>query len=168
MFTPLRSLLFCPASRPDRVKKAMRSGADAVIIDLEDAVALAEKENARRQVPELVTKESPARVYVRVNGVDTPYAFPDLMAVVWPGLDGIMLPKVEEPYQVQEVGWVLTALERERGMEAGRVEIIPLVETAAGVMHAEAIGRADSRVGRLAFGFLDFTLDINLDPASNS
>ncbi len=144
-----RSYLFVPGNRPDRFEKAWQSGADAVILDLEDAVQSAHKDLAREAVASWL---SPARpVYVRINGAGTPWFERDLEVVGMPGVLGIVLPKAEQPEQVEQVVARLTSEAR----------VLPLLETALGVWNAGALAQAP-RVERLAFGSVDFQLDTGI------
>src|SRR6185437_15383800 len=94
---PLRSLLFAPGNHARRVEKALSLDADAVILDLEDAVAIAEKPATRAMVATALERPRQGLLYVRINATDTTFCHGDVMAVVQPGLDGIILPKVESP-----------------------------------------------------------------------
>ncbi len=144
-----RSYLFVPGNRPDRFEKAWQSGADAVILDLEDAVQSAHKDLAREAVASWL---SPARpVYVRINGTGTPWFEHDLEVVGMPGVLGIVLPKAEQPEQVEQIAARLTSEAR----------VLPLLETALGVWNAGALAQAP-RVERLAFGSVDFQLDTGI------
>ena len=96
---PIRTLLFSPGNRPDRVEKALALNADAVAIDLEDAVPIAEKEKTRETVHELLDKNPGKRIYVRINALSTPYAHEDIAALGSPNLTGVMLPKVADVQQ---------------------------------------------------------------------
>jgi citrate lyase subunit beta / citryl-CoA lyase len=160
---PLRSFLFAPGNHARRREKALECGADAVIIDLEDAVAEAEKAIARAAVAELLARPRRPRGYVRVNGFDSPWCYSDLLAIVVPGLDGVMLPKVEGPEPLRALDWLLTQLERERGIEVGSIELMGLVETARGVERLAEIAAASPRLARLSFGVADYSLDLGLD-----
>ena len=100
---PLRTALFAPGNRPERAEKALTLGADVVIIDLEDAVPLAEKERARLLAREVLDKNPGKRIFVRVNGLATPYHLEDLKTVVSKNLTGIVLPKVETGQDVLEI-----------------------------------------------------------------
>lgn len=162
--THLRSLLFAPANHARHAGKALSGSADGVILDLEDAVAVAEKPAARaaaRQLLESRTAPYPS-AYVRINALSTPFAYDDLHTVVCAGLDGLLVPKVEAPEQLAIVDWFLSHLERERGIPAGRIEIMPIIETAAGLLRAQQIAAASSRLKRLSFGAGDFSLDTNM------
>lgn len=158
----LRSLLFAPGNHARRVEKALSLDADAVILDLEDAVAIAEKPASRSAVAAALQRTRRGLLYVRVNAFDTEFCFGDLTAVVQPGLDGIILPKIESAAGIAAVDWLLAQLERERGLPARGIDLIPIVETARGLREIDAILAAGTRVRRVAFGAGDFTLDVNM------
>lgn len=157
-----RSLLFVPGNHPRRIEKAFTLSADVVILDLEDACPIAEKVATRPVVVEALQKSRRALGYVRVNALTTEFGYGDLCAVVNRGVDGIMLTKVDGPDQIKIADWLITQLERERGLSLGSIDLLPLIETGAGLAHAEAIARAAPRVKRLAFGAGDFTADLGL------
>lgn len=161
----LRSLLFAPATHARHVEKALTGAADGVILDLEDAIAIAEKPAARlaaRKTLDALTTSPGMRVFIRVNGLTTPFTYDDLHAVVGSGLDGIILPKAESAAQLATVDWLLTQLERARGLALGSIEVMPIIETAVGVAHMAEIASASPRVHRLNFGAGDFSLDTNM------
>jgi len=158
----LRSMLFVPANHARRVEKALASAADAVILDLEDAVAEGEKEAARKTVPEALARPRDTLAYVRVNALATPWCYRDLVEVAHAALDGILLPKVERAADVQTVDWLLGQLERERGLAPGSIDCIPIIETGRGLAAADAICAAGGRLKRIVFGAADFTLDMNM------
>lgn len=172
MAAPLRrTWLFVPGSQPQRFAKAAGAGAHVVIVDLEDAVAPQVKEQARAAVAEAVKGRlfAPApELCVRINATDTPWFGPDLEAVTGPGLSMVMLPKCERVEQLLEAGRRLDDLERHSGMAAGSVRLVPLVETARGVLAAAALAGAP-RVTAVAFGSLDFIRDVSgrLTPGGN-
>ncbi len=145
-----RSYLFVPGDRPDRFEKAWQSGADAVILDLEDAVQGAHKDLAREAVASWLSPERP--VYVRINGTSTPWFERDLAVVGPPGVLGVVLPKAEQPEQVAQVAARLS----------GAAQVLLLLETALGVWNARALAQAP-RVERLAFGAVDFQLDTGIN-----
>ncbi|MEO8280803.1 MAG: aldolase/citrate lyase family protein, partial [Ideonella sp.] len=124
MTRPLRAWLFVPGNRPERFAKALASGADAVIIDLEDAVSPDAKDNARAALIEWLrgNPAAPRRapVWVRINSVDTPWFAEDLAVAALPGLAGVMLPKAETEAAVARV------------VAAGASAVMPLMESAAG------------------------------------
>ncbi len=150
----LRSFLFAPGNHPRRVEKALTLGADAVILDLEDAVAVAET----------------CKGYIRVNAIGTQWCLRDLMEVVVPGVDGIVLPKVESAADLRTVDWLIANLERERGLPPGGIDLMPIIETAAAFSRLDRIFGARSlkdypgqwRVKRVAFGAADFSSDVGM------
>lgn len=141
--------LFVPADRPERFDKADRSGADAVIIDLEDAVVPAAKEGARSNLRQALTLRNPT--YVRVNAAGGNWYDGDIAAIKALGLRRICLPKAESPATVDAIVQTL----------GDDVEIIALVETARGLEAAAALA-GHSHVARLAFGPADFALDLGV------
>ena len=157
-----RSLLFAPGNHARRVEKALTLDADIVILDLEDAVATAEKSATREKVVTAFQTPRRALGYVRINAFDTPFCFDDLQAVVAPGVDGIVLPKVESPAQLVAVDWAIAALERSRGLVEGGIDLMPIVETARGMTGLRDIARAGTRARRLSFGAGDYTLDVGM------
>jgi citrate lyase subunit beta/citryl-CoA lyase len=159
---PLRSFLFAPGNHARRVEKALSLDADAVILDLEDAVATAEKPATREAVAEALERPRRGLLYVRVNAVDTEFCYGDLVAVVRPGLDGIVLPKVESVVGLATIDWLLAQLESDRGLPPGGIDLIPIIETARGLDLLGAILATGTRVKRAAFGAGDFTLDVNM------
>lgn len=102
-FGPIRTALFVPGSRPDRVDKALKVGADVIIIDLEDAVPLALKEETRSKVREKVLEHGGRKIIVRVNAIGSGYCQGDLDEVMVESLGCVMLPKVESPEQIREI-----------------------------------------------------------------
>ncbi|MBT8445588.1 MAG: CoA ester lyase [Gammaproteobacteria bacterium] len=160
--TANRSFLFTPGNHPRKVEKVFGCGADAVILDLEDAVAIAEKPATRAVVVEALKKPRSCRGYIRVNSFDTEFCYDDVVAVVGPWLDGIVLPKVEAPDQLRTVDWLLSQLERHVGLEQGSIDLMPIIETGLGVQRLPAICGSGTRVKRLSFGAGDYHLDMNL------
>jgi citrate lyase subunit beta/citryl-CoA lyase len=168
-----RTFLFAPGNHPRRVEKALGLDADAVILDLEDAVALSDKAAARRPVAEALRGARRGRGYVRVNAPATPFCYRDLVETLHERVDGVFLPKVESAADLHAVDWLMAALERERGIAEGSIDLVPLIETAAGVARVDRILQARSlrpypgawRVKRVAFGAADFSLDAGLVPS---
>jgi citrate lyase subunit beta/citryl-CoA lyase len=165
-----RSFLFCPGNHARRVEKAFTLGADAVILDLEDSVALAEKEAARKPVAAALQRAGKVRAYVRVNAMGTPYCLRDLQETVVPGARGVVLPKVESAADLHAIDWLVWNLELERGMAPGSVELLPILETAAGIARVDRIFQARSlkpysgawRVRRAAFGAADYSNELGI------
>ena len=149
--TSPRSYLFVPAERPERIAKALAAGADAVIVDLEDAVAPAAKDAARRTLRDTLAGFAPSPgLLVRVNGADTPWFADDLAACASPAVAGVMLAKAG---QADDLADLRRALPDK--------PIVALVETAEGFDHLRGIARAPGVV-RLAFGSIDFQLDLGI------
>jgi citrate lyase subunit beta/citryl-CoA lyase len=159
---PLRSFLFAPGNHARRVANALSLNADAVILDLEDAVATAEKSAARSAVATALALPRQSLLYVRVNAADTEFCYGDLVAVVRPGLDGIVLPKVESATALATIDWLLTQLEREQDLAPVAIDLIPIIETAGGLTNLDGILAAATRVKHVAFGAGNFTLDVNM------
>lgn len=146
--------LFVPGNRPERFAKALASGADRVIVDLEDAVAPADKASARSALGAWLTQLSAterARVIVRINDALSPWHAEDLAWLSSQSLDEVMLSKCESAAQAAAV---LARL-------APGAQVLPLIETVRGVMGLNDIARAP-QVSRLAFGSIDYLLDLDL------
>lgn len=158
-----RTYLFTPGNHPRRVEKAFTLDTDVVILDLEDAVAIAEKVKTRDIVRETLSKPRDTAAFVRVNAYDTPYCYRDICAVVCPDLDGVMLPKLESVEDLKSVEWLISNLEREQGMEIGTIDLLPIIETAKGAANLREMVLAGSRVKRFAFGAGDYTRDLGMD-----
>lgn len=141
--TPPRSYLFVPGNRPDRFAKACASGADAVIIDLEDAVPPGEREAARSHVASWVAPQHP--VYIRVNGATTEWFRDDIKLAALPGVAGIVLPKAERTEEIAAIGGA----------------VLPIIETARGFWNASALAQT-ANAQRLAFGSIDFQVDLGI------
>lgn len=159
---PIRTFLFAPANHARRVEKSLTVGADAVILDLEDAVAVSEKPGARPKAVEALQAPRQCLGYIRVNGTGTPFCHEDLMAVVQPGVDGIVLPMAETAADVQIADWIVGQLERARGLPVGGIDLMPIIETAKGVTNIDAILSAGTRIRRIAFGAADYNLDMGV------
>lgn len=159
----LRSFLFAPGNHPRKVEKVFGAGADVVILDLEDAVAVTEKEATRAVVVAAMKGPRQCLGYVRVNSFESRWCMGDLEAVVGPWLDGIVLPKAESPDQLRAISERIGECERRAGMKAGVLDLMPIVETARGIEACSAIASAGPRVRRLAFGGGDYTTDLDLE-----
>jgi citrate lyase subunit beta/citryl-CoA lyase len=168
--TLLRSLLFAPGNVARRVEKALALAADAVILDLEDSVAISDKEATRKPVASALSSPRKCLGYVRVNAPSSPFCYADLAATIHKRVDGVLLPKVESAADLHAVDWLLAALERERGIAEGSIDLIPQIETAAGVQRIDRVVQARSlrpykapwRVKRVAFGAADYADELGL------
>jgi citrate lyase subunit beta/citryl-CoA lyase len=158
-----RSFLFAPGNHPRRVEKALTLDADATILDLEDACPIAEKKATRSVI--VAAYQTPRRGlgYVRVNALSTEFGYGDIVAVVQSGIDGIIVPKVESVDELKTADWLITQLERERGLKPGGIDLIPILETGKGLANVAAIAASGTRTKRLSFGAGDFTLDMNIE-----
>ncbi|MGA2962826.1 MAG: CoA ester lyase [Candidatus Korobacteraceae bacterium] len=158
----MRTMLFAPGNKEKMLLKSLVSGADTVIWDLEDAVALAEKETARATIAKTLQNLPPTHVpiYIRVNSLGMNMLDIDLDAVVQRGVYGILFPKAESSAQVKELDSILSRVEKKQGLAEGSVKVQCLLETCLGVIHAYAIATASPRVEAVCFGAEDFTLDL--------
>ena len=157
-----RSMLFLPGNAPKMIINGNYLGSDAVIFDLEDAVAPDQKDAARLLVRNVLGSLEFDRVetIVRINSIDTPYWQKDLEAIVPNKPDIIMLPKTGMAKDVEVVDDYLAALEEKLGMEVGTVRLMPLIETALGIENAYFIASARKRVVALFLGAEDLTADL--------
>ncbi len=163
---PVRTALFVPGNRPDRVDKAVNTAADVIIIDLEDAVPLNQKEATRPLVAEKVRQHKDRKIIVRINALNTELACGDLAEVVVEGLTGIMVPKLETPADVQEMNTLLFEAEEKKGIPRGSIAVIALIESALAVKNAYQIASEKTdpdRLFTLAFGAADFALDMGFE-----
>jgi citrate lyase subunit beta/citryl-CoA lyase len=138
----LRSLLFVPGDRPDRMEKALRAGADALILDLEDAVVPSAKAEARRHVAEFLNANGSAKLWVRINPLDSDESEKDLVAILSSHPDGIVLPKAEGGASVAELTRRLT----ERGNATAQILAIA-TETPAAMFQLGSYGGSKRLVG---------------------
>lgn len=162
----IRTLLSTPGNRPDRIEKAVELNADAIMIDLEDAVPIAEKERSRSIVREMLDKHPGKRIYVRVNALTTPHIRKDLEAVVSKNLKGIILPKVESPDDIFRIDKLLSDFEAKAKLEVGSLEVMPICETALGLENIFSIVTArpeHHRILTVLFGAADYTLDLGIN-----
>jgi len=154
---PVRTALFAPGSKDRMMTKALESGADAVILDLEDSVPIAAKAEARGLVARIIDGVAAAGrsgpvVTVRVNAAATGLLPDDLAAIVRPGLDAIFLPKAETVAEVQRTGALLDQYEAAQGMRHGTVEVILMIESALGVYRCFDLIHASPRVASTCIG----------------
>lgn len=146
----MNHLLFVPASRPERFAKALNSGVSAVIIDLEDAVAIDEKDHARAQLAQWLQANPQEQVLVRINALGTPWHEQDLHLCREPNVLGVVVPKAEQPDDLQ------------RMTQACGQALYPIIETATGLSLVRTIANTHG-VARLLFGKLDLAVDLGMD-----
>lgn len=164
-----RSMLFVPAVKWDLIPKAAASEADAVCIDLEDSVPPSEKENSRENIVRAFAElDFGARVrMMRMNGLETPYAYRDLIDVleaVGDRVDLVMIPKVGSALDVAFVATLLTQIESHRAFTR-RIGLAVQIETAAGLLNIREIAQASSRIEWLIFGQGDFAASMRMPAA---
>lgn len=153
-----RTYLFVPGNRPERFAKAMASGADAVVLDLEDAVAISAKAQARDAIAQWAAQAADgerSRAVVRINDAQSSTFADDLRVLRDTGIARVMLPKAESATQVHAVRDSIS-----------HAQVLALIETARGVAMAQDVAGADGVV-RLVFGTLDYALDLDLDIADS-
>jgi citrate lyase subunit beta/citryl-CoA lyase len=159
-----RSLIFVPGNSRRFVEKAKTLLADIVCFDLEDSVPDNEKDTARRIIAEALLarrQEYGSHVYVRTNSPESGLVTDDLKAVLQKGIDGIVVPKVNDASEMLEIKKYVVMLEKER--KTDKIALMPSIETARGVVNAYLIASADERIKALVFGVFDFLYDMRLD-----
>jgi len=158
-----RSMLYVPATSEKFIEKAHERGADAIKIDLEDAVALAEKPRARtlvRSAAKTVARGG-ADVLVRINR-PLRMAVGDLEASVWPEVHGLVLPKVESADHIGFLAEIITELEDERDMQRGHIKLMALIETPRGYSNVRDIANSSERLSAIALGQEDFSAEMGM------
>lgn len=156
-------MLFVPGDSEKKFVRAASGNADALILDLEDAVAPARKAEARALVADLVARERSGewRCFVRVNALDTGHTLDDLAAVVRPGLDGVLVPKANGAHDIARIGHYLDALETRAGMTPGTVRIaVVSTETPAAMFALGSYAPAHPRLVALTWGAEDLAAAI--------
>jgi citrate lyase subunit beta/citryl-CoA lyase len=151
-FSPAVAPLFVPATRPERIAKAANSGADAIIVDLEDAVAVADKDLARAGLADYLA-DLPVPCFIRVNAVTSDWFYADMELVRRVEGMGVMLPKSETAADIEQIG--------------PDIPVIALVETARGIVGLPDICQAQATC-QLAFGSIDYSLDVGCDETAEA
>lgn len=158
----LRSMLFAPGNNWRMIERAKKENEDAVILDIEDAVPIGEKETARWFIKDAIPMFSAASIdtFVRVNSPATGLISDDLHFAVQQDLTGIVLPKSESRADIMRLDRIIRKEERTKRIKPRSVAILPLIETARGVLNAQDIAEASKRVVALAFGAADYMRDL--------
>lgn len=152
----LRSFLFVPGDSENKLAKGLGSGADALIIDLEDAVAESAKPAARGLAAEALKGPRPAELWVRINPLTTAHAAADLKAVVHAAPDGIVIPKPDSAADLARLDGLIGALEAQAGLPPGRIRVMPVAtETPASVFSLGSYTAATPRLAALTWGAED-------------
>ncbi|MBW2249957.1 MAG: CoA ester lyase [Deltaproteobacteria bacterium] len=162
----IRTALFVPGNRPDRIEKAFGTGADVIIIDLEDAVPLAEKESSRPNVREKVAQFADRMILVRTNALGSDFIKGDLDEAIVEGVNGIILPKVERADDITKINTLLIEVEKNRDLPKGSIRVFPLIESAAAVQHIYDIVSTKTKPDRIytvMFGAADYTFDMGIE-----
>lgn len=164
-----RSLIFVPSNSRRFIDKAKTFNADITCFDLEDSVPINEKTAAREMIVQTLKHRTDYKtnVYIRINSFDSGMAFSDLKEIIQNGVDGIVIPKVNDENEVVDLIRFISILEDERGIKKGSIKLMPSIETAKGVVNAYFIAKADQRVNALIFGVFDFLYDMGLDYVEN-
>ena len=160
-----RSWMFVPGHRQRMIDKALSLNTDAIMLDIEDGVAPSEKNTARKLIAEALGRErspsSPTR-FVRINAIGHERMDADLAAVLRPGLDGLVLPKVETTQAVLKVDSILKEREPRLKVEPGSIKLLIAVESPKGLLNAPALASCSARVVGLMFGAEDFGRELGL------
>jgi len=163
-----RTMMFIPGNNPGMLQNAGIYGADAVILDLEDSVAVTEKDVARRLVFHAIRSISyKCEVAIRINHIDTPFGRDDLETVLAAQPDLIRLPKAESAAEIQTIDAIITAAEERHGFPCGSIKMMAAIETAKGLFKAYDIAAASPRMVALAIGGEDFVADLHTTRTSH-
>ncbi|MEK6962271.1 MAG: CoA ester lyase [Thermoproteota archaeon] len=159
----VRSLLFVPGNNSRFLEKAKTLPADIVCFDLEDSVPDNEKKNARQLIRETLKRRSEYTpdVYVRINSPSSGKTVDDLKEITVKGIDGIVIPKVNNVNELKKIEKTLSSLEKKRKLKP--IELMPSIESAEGVVNAYAIASSTKRVAALVFGVFDLLNDMGIE-----
>jgi len=164
-----RSLIFVPGNNRRFVDKAKALQADIICFDLEDSVPLNEKDLARKIIAEILTwrTQYKSSIYLRINSLDSDLWLLDLKDLIRNGIDGVVVPKVNDEVQIKTIDYQLDEIEDTNNMLRGSVKLIPSIEGARGVVNAYSIATSSQRVNAMVFGVFDFLYDMGLDYDEN-
>lgn len=160
----VRSMLYIPGNNPGMIQRCSYFGADSVLLDIEDAVAISEKDAARNLVAHALATLDFGDVYmtVRINGADTRFFEKDLEAIIPSRPDAVRLPKTQQANDVKHIDEIITRLEKTHNIEHGTIAIHAMLETAKGIVNAVEIANASPRVKALTLGGQDLAADIGV------
>ncbi|CEM63389.1 citrate (pro-3S)-lyase subunit beta [Treponema phagedenis] len=164
-----RTMMFLPGNNPAMITDAHIYGADSIMIDLEDAVSVNQKDAARLLVYHALKRidYGTTEVVVRINGLNTPFGKDDVIAMVKAGVDVIRLPKTDTPEEIHEVDALITAVEKEIGAE-GRTMMMAAIESATGIINAVQIAQASPRLMGIALGAEDYVTNLKTTRSSHA
>jgi citrate lyase subunit beta/citryl-CoA lyase len=160
----IRSFLFVPGNAPHKMHKALGASADALILDLEDAVAPADKLDARKQVANFLARHNNTgpELWVRINPVSQSESLHDLAAIMYPTLAGIVVPKTDGPEDIARLSWQLDALEIHAGLTPGSIKLMPVAtETATAVFRLGEYRHITPRLHGLTWGAEDLAASLH-------
>lgn len=159
-----RSWLMVPSDDAAQVEQAAASAADVIVLDLMEFVPEGMKPTAREHLPEAIrgVAQGGAEIFAQV---DKELLYADLSAAVWPGVSGILIPRLESPQEVAEADSLLTQLEDKRGFRPGTLQIVAVLDTAKGNYDAVEIARASRRIWGLTLGRADLVMDLRPEPS---
>lgn len=156
-----RTMMFVPGNNPGMLQNAGIYGADTIIMDVEDAVSVGEKDSARHLVAEAIrTISYPCEVAVRINHISTPYGRTDLEVILPSHPDLIRLPMAQSADEIKEIDSIITAAEKKYGFEPGSINMMAAIETPKGLLQAQAIAEASPRMVAIAIGAEDFVANL--------
>jgi citrate lyase subunit beta / citryl-CoA lyase len=164
-----RSLIFVPGNNRRFVDKAKALQADIICFDLEDSVPSNEKNLARKIIAEALTwrTQYKSSFYLRINSLDSDLWLLDLKEVIRNGIDGVVVPKVNDQVQIKNIDSQLSEIEDTNKMLRKSIKLIPSIESARGVVNAYSIATSSQRVNAVVFGVFDFLYDMGLDYTEN-
>jgi citrate lyase subunit beta / citryl-CoA lyase len=164
-----RSLIFVPGNNKRFVEKAKALQADIICFDLEDSVPLNEKNAARRTIADALTwrSEYKSSFYLRINSLDSNLWLLDLQEIIRNGIDGVVVPKVNDQVQIKNIDSQLSEIEDTKRMTKKSIKLIPSIESARGIVNAYSIATSSQRVNAMVFGIFDYLYDMGLDYIEN-
>lgn len=165
-----RSLIFIPGNNQRFLEKSRTINSDIVCYDLEDSVPQEEKEIAREAVKSTIQEINKINdinkeriLAVRINSPTSNQVAADLKKIITPGIDAIVIPKVDDDKQIAEISKTIDKEEKEKNIQSGIIKIIPSIESALGIVNAYNIAKSDQRITALVFGIFDFLHDMKID-----
>src|SRR5919198_893162 len=165
-----RSLIFIPSNNKRFVEKAKELKADIICLDLEDSVPLNEKNTARQFIIQALTQRTQYKspFYVRINSLESDQAILDVSEIVKKGIDGIVVPKVNDENQIKDLDYQISTIEQQQKIIKDSIKLIPSIESAKGVVNTYSIAKSSRRVNAVVFGIFDFLHDMGMDYDENN
>jgi citrate lyase subunit beta/citryl-CoA lyase len=165
-----RSLIFIPSNNKRFVEKAKELKADIICLDLEDSVPANEKDTARQFIIQALTQRTQYKspFYVRINSLESDQAILDVSEIVKKGIDGIVVPKVNDENQIKDLDYQISTIEQQQKIIKDSIKLIPSIESAKGVVNTYSIAKSSRRVNAVVFGIFDFLHDMGMDYDENN